>query len=60
MTDTFTITEAQLRNSDQETLIQFCLGLIRTANLHIAASEHIRTVLDETITASGQWPAGPQ
>lgn len=56
MSDTFTITEQQLRNSDHDTLVQFCLGLMRTANLHIAAAEHITSVLDETFTASGQWP----
>ena len=54
---TYTLTEAQLRAASHEGLVEYCLGLMRTANLHIAAAEHIAQVLEETATASGQWPA---
>ena len=54
---TFTLTEAQLRASTHDGLVEYCLGLMRTCNLHIAAAEHIAQVLEETATATGQWPA---
>lgn len=55
--DLYILTEQQLRNSSHDHLVQFCLGLMNTANIQHRALEQTSTLIERATAELGQWPA---
>lgn len=58
--DLYILSEQQLRNSSHDHLVQFCLGLMNTANIQHRALERTTALIEQATLELGVWPPAPQ